>query len=234
MAEDKKSMKEWQEIISRVDVFSGLGNKEKEGLLLNAEEKEIKRKELICNAHSAADHMYVITRGVAKTVRNGDDSQRLLVDFLKPGDVLGEEAVLLSGEYELDIIPVENCSVLCIPVENVRKILESQPRMGKAIAALSATRARAYRERLYMMTAVPVQARLAASLHMLARRFGKKDKQGTLISMRITHQDLADYIGAARETITLFLSRFKKQGLIVMNVRKIIVPDLKALKKAAK
>ncbi len=227
-------MKEWQEFIAGVDVFCGLTGKEREALVAGARKQDVKRKDSLFSASSLANNLYVITRGSLKTVQGNGYGQQLLVDFLKPGEVLGEESVLLSGEHGVDAVSLESASVLCFPADPVKKMLTSQPRLGHALAALSASRARALRERLCLMTTAPVPVRLAQCLSMLARRFGRRDKQGTMIALRITHQDLADYVGASRETVSLFLSRFRKDGLIVMNVRKIIVPDLKALKKVTK
>ena len=230
----QNSMKEWQEFIARVDVFFGLSAKERETLLAGASKMDVKRRAALFSANTLANNLYVITRGTMKTVQGNSHDQQLLVDFLKPGEVLGEESVLLSGEHGVEAVSLESASVLCFPADGVKKMLTSQPRLGHALAALAASRARAYRERLYLMTATPVPVRLAQCLSMLVRRFGRRDKQGTMIALRITHQDLADYVGASRETVSLFLSRFRKDGLIVMNVRRIIVPDLKALKKVTK
>jgi len=227
-------MKEWQEFLSQVDVFFGLSVKERESLLAAAGRQDVRRKEKLFSANSPAKNLYVITRGTFKTMVSNHDGQQLLLDFYRPHEVLGEEAILLSGEHGMDAVCFETATVLCFPVDTVKKVLSSQPRLGHALAALSATRARTYRERLFLAISAPVPARLALALYTLARRFGRRDKGGTLIAMRITHQDLADYIGASRETVSLFLSRFRRQGLITMNVRRIIVPDLKALKKMVK
>jgi CRP/FNR family cyclic AMP-dependent transcriptional regulator len=78
-----------------------------------------------------------------------------------------------------------------------------------------------------------VRARLAGILFKLARSFGRRDRQGLVITARITHQDLADYIGASRETVSLTLAEMRRKKLIRMNVRRFVVPDLKLLKKAS-
>jgi len=224
-------MKEWQDFISRADIFSGLTNKEKQQLLESARQKDLKRNDALFNASSPAESLCLIMRGSLKTMQGNSSHPKLLVDFMKKGDILGEESVLLSGEYDFDAIPFDSASVLCLPAENVKKILAAQPRLGNALAALAASRAREYRERLYLMSSAPVPERMALALFMLARRFGKKDKRGTMIDLRLTHQDLADYVGASRETVSMFLSGFRKKGLVAMNVRKFIIPDVKALKK---
>jgi CRP-like cAMP-binding protein len=51
--------------------------------------------------------------------------------------------------------------------------------------------------------------------------------------LKITHQDLSDYIAASRETVSLCLGAFKRKHLIQTQVRWLIIPDLKALRKIA-
>jgi CRP/FNR family transcriptional regulator, cyclic AMP receptor protein len=223
-------MREWHELLSRVELFAGLNPKERELLLSAAEEREVRRRERLLSPQSADHFLYLVTRGALKTVRS-NGKENLLVDFHKPGDLLGEDCALLTGESDMLALPFDNATVLQIPAENFSKVMESQPRFGRALASMCALRAKSFRERLYFMMAAPVPVRLASALYLLAKNFGKRDRQGVLIGLRVTHQDLADYIGASRETVTLFLSKFKQDGLIIMKVRKIIIPDLKALKK---
>jgi CRP-like cAMP-binding protein len=226
-------MNQWHDYLSKADLFFGLNAPERETILFNAREIELTRKDLLCQCNSPATHLFVIVRGALKTVANGNGDHCLLVDFIKAGEILGEENVLLPGNNDVSAVPLDVSLALALPLDNVRKVVDTQPRLGRALAALSAARARAFRERLFLMTTASVPSRLAFSIHGLARRFGKRDKKGTLIPLRITHQDLADHVGASRETVSLFISRFRKQGLVAMNVRRIVVPDLKALKRAA-
>ncbi len=229
----RKNVQQWNAYLRRVDVFSGLSAKERRAILAGAFQKVVTRQESICESRSPADFLYALTRGPAKTLMGADGGRRLLVDFVKPGAILGEESVLTGGDYDIDAVPFDKCSVLCIPSENVVEALQSQPKLGRALAALSAARARALRERLFQVSTAPVATRVAGALYHLAKCFGKRSRNGTVIELRITHRDLADYVAASRETTTSVLSRFRKNGLIIMNVRKIVVPDMKELRKAA-
>jgi len=226
-------MQDLDKFISEVDLFSGLAPRDRETLLANAQELEFSRRKTIVKASTPAHHLYLFTRGAAKTYFGDHAETQLLADFLKSGDLFGEEALLFSGEYNLNVITYEPSAVIALPAEDIRRFMETNPRLCRALAALALSRARAYRERLYLMSVMPVPARLASVLHLLARRFGKRDRKGTLIALKITHQDLADWVGASRETVTLFLSSFRDEGLILCDVRRIIIPDLKALKKYA-
>jgi CRP/FNR family cyclic AMP-dependent transcriptional regulator len=60
-----------------------------------------------------------------------------------------------------------------------------------------------------------------------------EDARGTLVAIKITHQEMANLIGSTRETVSLTLSQFKKSGLITMDGRKVIVTDFDGLKALA-
>ena len=77
-----------------------------------------------------------------------------------------------------------------------------------------------------------LRTRLINLLHRLGKDFGQKLKGETLINLKITHQDIADHLGASRESVTVTISQLRKQKAIRMDVRKIIVPDMRGLLKS--
>jgi CRP-like cAMP-binding protein len=60
--------------------------------------------------------------------------------------------------------------------------------------------------------------------------YGVEDARGTLVAIKITHQEMANLIGSTRETVSLTLSQFKREGLIAMDGRKVIVTDFDGLR----
>ncbi|MFO8055943.1 MAG: Crp/Fnr family transcriptional regulator [bacterium] len=226
-------MKKREEIISRVDVFFALGNRERRSLVETSKEVKLDPRNPLFQQGATAEWAYVIGNGHIKTFSSGPNGRRLLVDFIQPGDLVGEESVLFGGDYEVDAVSIGPCRVLALPASALRESIESSPRTGFALGALTASRARAYRERLCLVSTCPVQIRLISVLHHLARRFGQRHRSGTMLGIKVTHQDLADYIGASRETVSHLLSSLREQGIIANNVRRLVVPDMKALKRMA-
>ncbi len=226
-------MNDREKILSKVDVFFGLASREREALLNSVSEIKVEPKAPLFTRGTAAEFAYVIFRGQIKTFRKGPNGRNFLVDFFREGELLGYESVLFGGEHEVDAVCISPSLVLAVPSSTLRESLESNPRMGVALSALAASRARAYRERLCLMGTCPVQVRLFSVLHGLARRFGQRHQQGTMIGIKLTHQDLANYIGASRETVSHLLSKFREQGIIANNVRRLVIPDMKTLKKLA-
>ena len=64
----------------------------------------------------------------------------------------------------------------------------------------------------------------------LAGEYGVEDSRGTLIALKITHQELANLIGSTRETVSLTLSQFKRKSLLTTDGRKVIVTDAESLR----
>jgi CRP/FNR family cyclic AMP-dependent transcriptional regulator len=66
-------------------------------------------------------------------------------------------------------------------------------------------------------------ARLARVLLQLSEKYGEEVPAGTLITVRLTHEDLANLIGTSRETVTTQLNKFTRMGLVKRRARRLIV-----------
>ena len=60
------------------------------------------------------------------------------------------------------------------------------------------------------------EQRVRATLKILGAQYGEEDKRGTVITLKLTHRDIASYSSVSRETATRILDRFLKQGEIEM------------------
>ena len=75
-----------------------------------------------------------------------------------------------------------------------------------------------------------VTSKLAELLLSLAEEYGVEDSRGTMVALKITHQELANLIGSTRETVSLTLSQFKRKKLICTDGRKVIISDAESLR----
>jgi CRP/FNR family transcriptional regulator len=74
-----------------------------------------------------------------------------------------------------------------------------------------------------------VRHRLASFLLRLAQKEGKRTGAGSEVTLPASNQELAAQIGTVRELVSRNLSRFQSEGLIQIEGRNVIIPDLKAL-----
>lgn len=66
-------------------------------------------------------------------------------------------------------------------------------------------------------------------IYQLAKRHGIRDAHGTIIDLKITHQELAEMVGTSRETVTRVLAHLREQGIIEINQRRMTLIDPEAL-----
>ena len=78
-----------------------------------------------------------------------------------------------------------------------------------------------------------VNSKLAELLLRLGTEYGVDDARGTLVALKITHQEMANLIGSTRETVSLTLSQFKRKGLISTEGRRVILSDMEGLRALA-
>ena len=93
----------------------------------------------------------------------------------------------------------------------------------------SSTLRKSYRQLKNAVTTIPVEKKMIAKIYSLCRDFGIKTDQGVVIDMPITVTNLAEMIGAQRETVSRVLKKLTQEGLLVHSNKKILIHDLEAI-----
>ena len=219
------------EILRQSSAFSMLSRKEMDALAQGATRAGLTRKDTVYRPGAPQDAIYLIVNGGIKVSKSNGKDVQFILDIYGSGEIIGEESLILGGSHDTEARPLEQATLIRLDAKVVNRLMEENPRFARACLTLTAERARLYREKMEELIFKQVPDRLSLALLKLVRCFGRREKQGTLIAARITHQDLADYIGASRETVSLALGQMRRKKLIRMAVRKFIVPDPKLLKK---
>jgi CRP-like cAMP-binding protein len=105
--------------------------------------------------------------------------------------------------------------------------------IGFRLTKIVSQRRRDVENKIEQLIFKDVNAKLAELLLRLAAEYGVDDSRGTLVSLKITHQEMANLIGSTRETVSLTLSQFKRRGLIQTEGRKVILADREGLRALA-
>jgi CRP-like cAMP-binding protein len=126
--------------------------------------------------------------------------------------------------------PAENALLSEIERAHFEELINSHPVLGLAMTRLMIVRRRELENKVEALVFRDVSSKLAELLVKLAGENGVDDARGTLIALKITHQELANLIGSTRETVSLTLSTFKRKRLIQTEGRKVIISDAEALR----
>ena len=186
----------------------------------------VRREGAIFREGEASSHVYILLSGVAKLCYV-NRNQRVLVGFVGPGEVFGLSSLLPQTTRPFRCEAYSDClvavvkpetfvdTVLGVPLERLGIILDAT--VGRWWGMLV---------RYANFVGLGLRERLAGALLELAEKFGVRDSRGTLLTIKLTHADLAELVGASRQRTTEQLNDFEREGVITREGRRlIIVPE---------
>lgn len=159
--------------------------------------------------------VFAVCEGSAKLITSSTDGRSLLLRFVLPGEMLGLAAVLGPSPYESSAIAAEDSILAVIPRDRFLRFIGTYPEACLALTlALSTQYKFAQREAKFLGLGDLSIVRLAHLLLEWSAQFGTAGEEGAQIPLHVTHGDLAQAIGATRETVTRLLGNLSRAGLI--------------------
>jgi len=194
----------------------------------NTPKRRVPRGTFVYRPGDPADPLYMVEEGLVKVSVSSPSGRDLTVGLYGPGEVFGEEAVLEDGRRVAFATALEPCLLVALPRARLHQLLARDQEIGAYLTRLLAARVKESIRQLESIAWNPVPSRLAGALLHLAARNGAPDGAGTRVTLRMTHQELANLIGSTRETTTATLNDFRRRGLINVVRRHIVLlkPDL--------
>ncbi|MGC9074988.1 MAG: Crp/Fnr family transcriptional regulator [Candidatus Bipolaricaulaceae bacterium] len=167
---------------------------------------------------------YIFCRGKAKLVRHTVRGKRLVLRFAKLGDLLN---LAILGLHPFSAEAVDHCRVGFVERERVFPFLREHPELlREALRRFSFWEERLL-QRLEALATLGMRERLIQVLLELGEEHGIREGKGLRIDLPLSQQDLADLVGASRQTICWELQKLEKKGLVQVEVRRIILTDQK-------
>jgi CRP-like cAMP-binding protein len=169
------------------------------------------------------DFLYVIWMGRVKLVRHSIDGRDVVLDVLGPGRLFGEVAVFEGAPYSQTAQAMEEVAVIAIARNDYLDLLQRFPILALAVINDLGRRLRVVNDLVQSLAVDRVERRIARALLRLALYNGTPTRDGAMIQMRLTRQDLADMTGTTVETAIRVMSRFRKQGWITTQRGRVVI-----------
>lgn len=215
--------------LRRHDFLAGLGDAELQTLADRTQMREFERGKVILHPDARPEMVYLIKEGRVKISRYSPDGREQILTFLEAGDLFGELALIHERE-PVHVEAFEDTLICTMPRPDFAALLERRPELMLHVIRVMAERLRQAEEEIADLVFRDVSGRIAALLLRLAEEYGKRTPEGLRLNLRLTHRDIASMVGASRETVTTTLSGFRVAGLIVVDQRHIVIPDLDRLR----
>ena len=216
--------------LRKIPLLAELGNAVVEKLADAVEMREVRRREVIYLPGDPGDSLFAVNSGRVKISKVTRDGKALTLSYCSPQTIFGETCLTDGGPREEMAEAMQNSVVTEIPRAHFEELLQGHAKLGYEMTKLLARRRLDLENKLETLVFRDVTSKLAELLLGLADEYGVEDARGTLVALKITHQELANLIGSTRETVSLTLSQFKRKKLICSEGRRVIISDAESLR----
>ena len=207
-----------------------LSSEEQEEMHQHMTFNEFKAGDTIYFPGDPSDTVYSIREGKVSLTYLDESGKRFTFAIINRGQLFGETA--LAGEEERHWLAeaIEDSVVCSIARDELLRIAANNPKLALKISAQVGQRLAEVQNRLEDLLFKGVNSRLSHTLIRLSEEYGDSDSEGIKIRFKMTHQELANLIGATRETTSLALGELEKQGLLTKERGHITLKDIDKLR----
>ena len=216
------------EFLATVPLFSGLEEIELQRFAELTREKFYPRGSVILFENDPGDSLFVVREGRVKVVLVGEDGREVILGVLGVSEHFGELSLIDDRPRSAHVIAMEDSSLLVLRREDFRKRVESSPSVAWSLLTELSRRLRRADEKIGGLVLLDVPGRIARLLLDLSQESGT-DK----IEKALTHQTIAQMIGASRETVSRAMKDFQDAGWINVERRRISLANRTALEQRA-
>ena len=222
------------DVLRQAPLFSGLDDDAAGALEASMSPLSLKRGEVLFNEGDDGNQLYVVTEGKIKLGRTSPDGRENLLAILGPGQMFGELSFFDPGPRSATATSVTDVTVQSLSHEALTPVLSSHAEVALALLNQLAGRLRRTNEVVGDLVFSDVPGRVAKALLDLASRFGRKAEDGVHVNHDLTQEELAQLVGASRETVNKALADFASRGWLRLEPRSVVIMDIERLSRRAR
>lgn len=173
--------------------------------------------------------VYFIKSGYVRTYHLYPDGHAITLSYWTAGMMIGLPGLSPAGRtYLWSSEAVKSTEMYCLPVARFQDCLSASSEFQRAVVGLMELKIRHLSYISQMLAASSVVSRLGLALQSLVLMHGKREESRIAISIRLTHSDIADMVGASRQWINRSLHRLRQAGIIEWSDHRLVVlrPEL--------
>jgi CRP/FNR family transcriptional regulator, cyclic AMP receptor protein len=217
------------DFLATVPLFSGLDRSALQQFADLTRERAYPRGSVILFEDDPGDSLFVVRKGRVKVVLIAEDGREVILGVLGVGEHFGELSLIDGRPRSAHVIAMEDSNLLVLRRDDFRRRVESSPAVAWLLLTELSRRLRQADDKIGGLVLLDVPGRISRLLLELAEEAG-----GPAIDRPLTHQTIAQMIGASRETVSRAMKDFQDSGWIAVARRRITLVDRKALEQRAR
>ncbi|QIN30148.1 Crp/Fnr family transcriptional regulator [Brevibacterium luteolum] len=221
------------EVVRNATLFAGLDDESTSALLKFMKPRSLRRGTVLFREGDSGNELYIVSTGKLKVGRESPDGRENLLSVVGPGEMIGELTLFDPGTRSTTVTAVSQTELLSLEHNDLMTWLEERPQAAMNLLRALAQRLRRTNDTVGDLVFSDVPGRVAKALLDLAERFGKQGPDGTLVAHDLTQEELAQLVGASRETVNKALADFAARGWLRLEARAVVILDQERLSNRA-
>ncbi|HCT14101.1 CRP-like cAMP-activated global transcriptional regulator GlxR [Corynebacterium nuruki] len=227
-------MGEAEEILSRAGIFQGVDPAAVNALIEQLDSVTFPRGTTIFDEGEPGDRLYVIISGKVKLARHAPDGRENLLTIMGPSDMFGELSIFDPGPRTSAAVCVTEVKAASMDSHMLHDWIHAHPEIADQLLRVLARRLRRTNNSLADLIFTDVPGRVAKALLQLANRFGVQEGGALRVHHDLTQEEIAQLVGASRETVNKALAEFAHRGWIRLEGKSVLISDTERLAKRAR
>ncbi len=223
-----------EDVLREAPLFEALSEEDAGALRAGISTVHLSRGERLFSEGDTGDKLYIILSGKIKLTKSAPDGRENLLSVHGPGEMFGELSLFDPIPRTSSATAVTNAELAGVAHDDLRAWLSTRPEVAMHLLQALAKRLRRINEIKADLVFTDVPGRVAKALLDLAERFGQPGPGGIQVSHDLTQEELAQLVGASRETVNKALADFAARGWLQLAAKSVLLTDVERLRKRSR
>jgi len=215
--------------LKSISFFEMLNPKEVEMARMHSERIEFKKGQVLIKEGNYSKGIYIVKKGKVKIHRTSGEGKESIIYIYRKSEFFGYRPLIASEPNPVTATALDNVVVTFIPKAVFENLLEESQTLAKKLLINVTSEFTVWINKISLFSQYAVKDRVAMSLLILSKVYQNEKQEGAKVTMNIPRDDLAAYVGTAKETVVRALRIFKDEGIISSNGTKITIIKHKVL-----
>ena len=222
------------DVLNETPLFEALSEDDAKALRAGVTDVELDRGQRLFSEGDTGDKLYIILAGKIKLTKAAPDGRENLLSVHGPGEMFGELSLFDPVPRTSSATAVTSAKLAGLAHDDMRTWLSTRPGVAMHLLQALAQRLRRINEVKADLVFTDVPGRVAKALLDLSDRFGVPTPDGVQVNHDLTQEELAQLVGASRETVNKALADFAARGWIQLAAKSVLITDTDRLRKRAR
>ncbi|QIZ37223.1 Crp/Fnr family transcriptional regulator [Saccharopolyspora sp. ASAGF58] len=213
------------ETLARAGIFQGVEPAAAEALAQSLEPVEFPRGHVIFAESEPGDRLYIIASGKVKLGRKSPDGRENLLAIMGPSDMFGELSIFDPGPRASTATTITEVRAQSMDRSALQVWIGKRPAIAEQLLRVVACRLRRTNGMLSDQILTDVPGRVAKAVLQLGQRFGSQEAGLLRVSHDLTQKEIAQYVGASRESVNKSLADFAHRGWLRLEGKSVLILD---------